>query len=381
MILQLQKVDYPSPAFDALLPDWEALDTQVVPRTPFSSPNWIRLWWQHCRRQGTSSIDELFLHTLRNESGDLIAIAPLMVTRRPAFGPFRLRILQFIGSDPSITEIRGIICKLDHQDVVIRALLEYFTLHHDAFDLFLWRGVRHVGLAPDTIIQLGGFAQDDMLSAYLLELPESWEQLLAGLSSNMRKSIRKSYVFLERDGHKFVFRSQRLPEQLDAALESFFCLHAARSEAQDMKTHLDRLTGHPRHRAIVADFAREMAERGQLHMLQLEIEGAVVATRIAFQLGDDLYLYFSGYDPNWRKYSVMTTLTAETIKWAVKNGMKRVNLSTGTDPGKLRWRPVEIQYHNCICISPTLRGRLASSTHQLTSRIHKAFVRWRRKDE
>jgi CelD/BcsL family acetyltransferase involved in cellulose biosynthesis len=381
MNLRLEKIDYPSAAFDTLLPEWEALDAQVFPRMPFTSPNWIRLWWQHCRRHTTSTLDEFYLHTLRDESGHLIAIAPLMVTRRPAFGPLQLRILQFIGSDPSITEIRGVICRLDNQDAVVRALLEYFSLLKSELDVFLWRGVRNVGIAADTLVQLGGLANDDILPCYLLDLPESWEKLLAGLSSNMRKSIRKSYEFLERDGHKFLFRSQNQPEQLSAALECFFSLYAARSRAQGMKTHLDRLTGHPRHRAIIADFAKEMAQRGQLHMLQLEIEGTVVATRIGFQLGDDLYLYFSGYDPKWRKYSVMTTLMAETIKWAIKNGMKRINLSTGSDPGKLRWRPDEVKYHNSVSVSPTLRGRLVSSTYRLTSRAYDAFLRWRGVDE
>jgi CelD/BcsL family acetyltransferase involved in cellulose biosynthesis len=378
MILRLERIDYPSALFDAMLPEWEALDAEIFPRTPFTSPNWIRLWWQHCRRHTASTVDELFLHSLRDEDGHLIAIAPLMVTRRPAFGLFQLRILQFIGADPSITEIRGIICKLDHQESVICALLDYFSLHRNEFDLFLLHGVRNIEFAPHTVLLPDRLTRVDVLPAYLLELPNTWEQLLGGLSSNMRKSIRKSYEFLQRDGYQFLFRSQSRPEQLNEALECFFSLHAARSEANDMTTHLDRLTGYPRHQAIVAEFAREMVERGQLHMLQLEIDGAVVATRIAFQLGDNLYLSYSGFDPNWRKYSVMTTLTAETIKWALENNMKTVNLSTGSDPGKLRWRPVEIQYHNCMCASPTWRGRLASHLYQLTSRAHDTFLRWRK---
>lgn len=110
---------------------------------------------------------------------------------------------------------------------------------------------------------------------------------------------------------------------------------------------------------MLEDFARKMAERGQLLMLELEINEKVVATRIAFQLDKDLYLYFSGFDPDWRKYGVMTTLTSETIKWAIENGFKRVNLSTGNDLGKTRWRPLEILYYNKVQASPTWRGRLA----------------------
>jgi len=350
------------------VPEWEALEQQVFPRSPFASPSWVRLWWEHCRRNTASTRDELFLHALRDQSGQLIAVAPLMVTRRPAFPPFQIRILQFVGADPSITEIRGVICKPENQDMVVRSLTEYFSRHQSDFDIFLWNGVRNVELVADALRPPNSM-EDDMLPDYLLELPQSWEELLSGLSSNMRKSIRKSYEFLERDGHKFVFRSITRPDNLGAALESFFSLHEARSSAPGMKTHLDRLSGQPRHRSLIVDFVREMAERNQLHILQLEIDSVIVATRIAFLLGDDLYFYFSGYDPNWRKYSVMTTLVCEAIKWAIANGLKRVNLSTGSDPGKLRWKPAEIRYYNGCVVSPTLRGRLASFTHNAVMRV------------
>ena len=215
--------------------------------------------------------------------------------------------------------------------------------------------------------QLGGLDINDALPCYVLDLPESWDKLIASVSSNTRKTIRKSYEFLERDGYKFIFRLRQQPEDLPAALERFFTLHAARSLAKDMKEHPDRLTGHKKHTTMVADFARKMAIRGRLLLPELEINEEVVATRIAFCLGNDLYLYYSGFNPNWRKYGVMTTLMVETMKWAIDNGFKRVNLSTGNDLGKTRWRPSEILYYNKIQVSPTLRGRLALGIYKATT--------------
>jgi CelD/BcsL family acetyltransferase involved in cellulose biosynthesis len=367
MILQIKKLTEPS-ALETLLPEWEALDARVTPRTPFTSPMWIRLWWQHCRRRTILTRDEFFLHTLRDRSGQLIAIAPLMVTHKPAFGAPRVRLLQFIGADPSLTEVRGLVCRLEQQDAVIRALNEYLYAHKSEWDLLLWNGIRNSGLAADTLSQLNGLRVSDALPCYVLDLPESWERLLLGLSGNMRKNVRKSYEFLNRDAHKIVFRSRNRPEDICAALERFISLHAARAAAKDMKRHPDRFSV-ASHRAILFDFAQQMAECDRLHMLQLEIDGAVVATRVAFRLGDDLYLYYSGFDPAWRKYSVMTTLMAETLRWAMEHGIKRVNLSTGTDLGKLRWRPDEILYYNAIQVSPTLRGWLAFRAYQaITSR-------------
>jgi CelD/BcsL family acetyltransferase involved in cellulose biosynthesis len=37
----------------------------------------------------------------------------------------------------------------------------------------------------------------------------------------------------------------------------------------------------------------------------------------------------------------MTTVVAESIQWAIQQGLSGVDLSTGRDPSKLRWKPQE----------------------------------------
>ena len=365
MTLQIEKFVDPTEAFDTLTPEWEDLDAAMLPRALHSSPAWIRLWWRHLRRQTISTRDEFFLHTVRDQYGRLVAVAPLMLTHKPGRGLLRLRLLQFIGADLSLTEVRGLICRIEHQDTAVRALIGHFAKHCNEWDLFLWRGFRLPGLSVELLDDLGGLNKDDALPCYIVELPTSWDELATRLSSNTRKSMRKSYEFLERDGYNFGFRSREHPNDIPEALSRFFSLHAARSLSKDMTLHRDRLTGYPKHSALVADFARTMAERGQLRMFQLEIGGAIIATRIAFVLGDDLCLYYSGFDPRWRKYSVMTTLSIEIMKWAINNGFKRVNLSTGADLGKLRWRPSEVLYYNKNQVSPTWRGQAASRLYTL----------------
>ena len=51
--------------------------------------------------------DEFFCHVVRSDAGHLVAIAPLMRTSVPGIGPPVLRMLQFFGADPALTEIRG----------------------------------------------------------------------------------------------------------------------------------------------------------------------------------------------------------------------------------------------------------------------------------
>lgn len=84
--------------------------------------------------------------------------------------------------------------------------------------------------------------------------------------------------------------------------------------------------------------------------------------RIGFVLGDSLYLYYSGYDPAFAKYSVMTTVVAEAIKHAIEEGFATVNLSTGRDVSKTRWGPDEVVFRQASIVSPSLRGEL---THEM----------------
>jgi CelD/BcsL family acetyltransferase involved in cellulose biosynthesis len=97
------------------------------------------------------------------------------------------------------------------------------------------------------------------------------------------------------------------------------------------------------------------------------VGGEVVATRIGFAMGDTLYLYFSGSDPAWRKYSVMTTAVAEAFQRAIAEGFAAVNLSNGTDVSKTRWAPERIDYHDLVQVAPSRRARLAHGAYRLVT--------------
>jgi hypothetical protein len=344
------------------------LDAGLRPRTPFTSPLWIGLWWKHFERNSAKVRDEFFCHTLRDRDGRLVAVAPLMVTHSPAIGPVRIRLLQFFGADPSITEIRGVICNADRQDEVIYALSNYLLSRKASWDVFWWTGIRHESSVFDALVGQGALIEDSKLPDYILALPPTWDELRAKVSSNMRKNLRKAYEFLERDGHAFIFRAISRPADVPAALERFFVLHAARADVSDMTIAHPNKFGNLRHRSFLIDHAQRMAERGLLRLFELEIAGNVVASRLTFLLDSELYFYFAGYDPDWRKYSVMTTLMTEIIKWAIDNGIRLVNLSTGKDLSKVRWKPEEIVYQNAMQIAPTIRGRLAFLAYDALSR-------------
>jgi CelD/BcsL family acetyltransferase involved in cellulose biosynthesis len=77
-------------------------------------------------------------------------------------------------------------------------------------------------------------------------------------------------------------------------------------------------------------------------------------------------MYYSGFDPEWSRFSVMTTTVAEAIKYAIEHGLKTVNLSPGNDVSKTRWGPRELQYTSAYEQRDRLRSRLASRAYVRT---------------
>jgi CelD/BcsL family acetyltransferase involved in cellulose biosynthesis len=300
-----------------------------------------------------------------------------MRTDCPGRGLPVMRIVQFFGTDPSLTEFRGVICRpKDHADVV-QAVAAHFLRHRDEWDVFRWNGLRDAPPAYNAPAGQSGFIVRAQLPDYIIELPRRWDELYAHVSSNMRKNLRKAYEFLDRDGFAFSLRVVERPVDVAAAVERFMILHAARSNATNMVHHPNKFSK-PHARAFLFEHLHKMAENGQLRIFELEIDGTTVASRLAFVFESDLYLYFSGYSTAWTQYGVMTILVAEIIKWAIAGGLRRVNLSTGKDQSKLRWKPVEVVLHDAVQVAPTGRARLAFRAFRAYEELAEMRVRFNR---
>jgi CelD/BcsL family acetyltransferase involved in cellulose biosynthesis len=353
-------------ALAAIAAEWERLDASLSPRTPFTTPLWNCLWWQHFREERFFIRDELFAHAVRKASGELVAVAPMMLTHRPRSGPMRVRMLQFFGSDVNITEIRGLVCRPADQAAVMDALSRHLRETERRWDWLHWCGIREQGAAADcdtSAIGDGTQPTQRVIPNYFLVLPPSWEELKAGLSRNIKESLRKCYNSLKRDGHDFEFNVVSVPAEVDAALDRFFQLHAARASTSNSSIAHPDVFAAERSRNFLRDYALQLAKRDQLRIFQLVIGGHIVATRIGFILGDELYLYYSGYDPEWGRYSVMTTAVAESIRWAIGAGFRIVNLSAGKDVSKTRWSPQEVLFSERVELAPSRRSRFAFQTY------------------
>jgi CelD/BcsL family acetyltransferase involved in cellulose biosynthesis len=205
-------------------------------------------------------------------------------------------------------------------------------------------------------------------SAYVLALAPTWAQLKHGLKRNIKESLRHCYNSLKRDGLTFRLDVLEEPSDIALGLHDFFRLHAARAALKGMPVHPDVFVT-PHAQAFLTDVCGRLAEQGVAKLFQLRVNSRVVATRVAFEMANALYLYYSGWEPAYGKYSVMTTLHAEIIQHAIARGLSSVHLSTGTDVSKTRWGANEVSYVSGVVLSSRLSSQAKYLAYRAGARL------------
>jgi CelD/BcsL family acetyltransferase involved in cellulose biosynthesis len=357
--------EHKSPAsFRQLEREWRTIEAQVG--TPFGHWDWAVAWWAHLHEEKLGVTDALSIRTVRTLDGQLVAVAPMLISRRPSFGPIRVRQLQFFGADPNITEQRGLLALPSFRGAAYCALVEHAVQHSEDWDSMLLSGVP-VDLDLGALASSPDFTWLGQTADYVLSLPDSWAAFRTALPRNIKESLRKCYNSLKRDGLDFRLQVAESVDSVQPALERFFALHDARAKRSDTVHHFN-IFSTAEAQSFLADVCRRFAARGRLRIFQLLIGEKVVAVRIGFVVNDTLYLYYSGYDPAFAQYSVMTTTVAEAIQYAIRHGFSQVNLSTGNDVSKARWQPTERLTRQALLMSSSRRAKITH--HMYRQAIH-----------
>jgi CelD/BcsL family acetyltransferase involved in cellulose biosynthesis len=334
-------------AFRDLAREWEVLTQRCALRTPFTHPIWCEVWWQHFAERHLLVGDELRLLEVRDRGGVLKAVAPFVATTRPSLSWLGIRSLRLIGADPAVTELSTLVCAPEDEPRIVPALLDYLLERRKEWDMLSLGGIRADSDSARILERCQGLT-------WTSDAPD-WETFKSSLKRNIKESLRKCYNAPKRDGLTPEFRVHATPSEVNEALDRWLTLHTMRAEFTETVVHRNVFAVDPP-RAFLRAVMDRLAAHGMARIFELELKGQVVASRIGFVLGDTLYLYFSGYDPAFRQYSVMTTTVAEVLKWAIAQGLKSVNLSPGNDVSKTRWSPTEIKYQKAVLPSPSLRG-------------------------
>jgi CelD/BcsL family acetyltransferase involved in cellulose biosynthesis len=346
----------------ALTADYERLYQVTGNTLPFATQEWHLSWCEHLLSHSRRASQQPLFCVLRRSDARCVAIVPLILTRR-RWGPLQVAAVGLVGADPALTEIRNPLVEPGYERATVRAVHDRLGML-TGWDWIQWSAVSAALAAALSLEATPHWYQT--LDDYLLDLPADWADFRATLTRNLRESLRHCYNSLRRAGHAFEFVVARDRVEVRWALYRFLELHTLRANMPWGPQHADRFAAHSL-RAFLYDVCDRLAARDAVRVFQLRIAEEVVASRIGFVTGDSLYLYYSGFDPAWARYSVMTTTVAEALRYAIASGLKTANLSVTGDQAKERWHPRRVDFYSAVVHRDSIRSRLACGAYRVAA--------------
>ncbi len=349
--------------FCELRPEWDVLVGKLELPSPFHSWDWNYVWWKHFGRP-----QRLHIVVFR-EDGRVVGIAPLF--ERHHGGRLRLTSLAPIGWGNLPTEqLQLLFPRIDRQRLM-RELVRH--LMGSRWTWFGLSGLDENDLG-ESLYGLGVVSRVDMPFEYR-ELPQTWDELVRGLNRSMKDNVKYYPKLMFRSGYPFRLRIAESPDDVAVALRAVYRLHSARAAVDKGVAHKDYLERKD-HRAFLNEVGHRLAARGEMKVGLLEVGDAVVAAQIWLERSRTLFLYYSGYLPDWSKYSVAMITSSEILKNGIARGLDRVEFLRGTGQFKTRWdtrRRIQLEVtwaHHASAI----RALLGSyrSARQLLRRVGRA---------
>src|SRR3989339_1026153 len=276
--------------------------------TPFQTYVWNKLWIKNFGLDKKLQIYTFF------EETNLVGIAPLYEKNS---------VLQFIGTPPNISDYLDFIY-LTGDLVKQRKILTEFlaTVKHEKQTninlLHLTEKSPSVKLLSKIEIN---FDQEQETTPFI-SCPASWEEYLEKLPRKKRHELKRKLKKLSSKNSQVIYFCK--PEEVRQEIDVFIdLLKQSSPEKEKFMT--------PQKEAFFKDFSDTMAEKNLILLSFLEIEGQKVASTLMFNHRNKLYLYDSGYNPEFKEFSPSLLLTAFNMKYAIEKGFEEYDLLRGDE--------------------------------------------------
>jgi CelD/BcsL family acetyltransferase involved in cellulose biosynthesis len=292
----------------------------------FVAPVWLRVWWQVFGGDA-----ELYVREF-SDGNKVIGIAPLMVKENTAYfigGTDVCDYLDFIIVPGRESDFFGALLddlksngikQLDLKDVRADSTV-YQYLVNTTRD----RGYRVECTSVDVSVEM--------------DLPATWEEYLEKLNSKQRHEIRRKLRRLTETGridYNCGGDTSAVPDFMDRFFKMF-------TESREDKAEFLTEQRESFFRAIVD----KTAEAGLLKLGVLELDGREMASIICFDYNNSIYLYNSGYDPEFNYLSVGLLSKVLCIQKSIEAGRRRFDFLKGAEAYKYHLGGKEIPLYRC----------------------------------
>ncbi len=369
-------------AFLSLAADWDKLAARSS-ATFFQTFDWQFLWWKHFGRR---THHHLLIVQVR-EGGRLIGLAPFFLQTHTLLGFRIFRQLKLLGSglmseySPILSlekegpaDYLDIIAETGYEDSVATKIAEFLTENN-----YLWDEVDLQDLPEDGFIishllprlRPSEFEVTKSASDVCpkVNLPDSIDQYLASLRTNIKRSFRRAYrTYVESSD----FNIEHLgPDgNTESAFQALTQLHQKRWNS----IGYPGLFADKRFAAMQHDLIKALSGRDRLWIMVLRHQEKPVAARLGFAFNGRFYDYLSGIEqdntrPGMHQYSgAGMALIFTSMDRALKSGAHVFDLLRGDEAYKFDLATDVPNNYRATIVSKMARRR----KWKLFYRIHSA---------
>lgn len=325
-------------AFLALKDQWVDLAQQDPSVSPYITWNWIKGWievWGAGRD---------FVTLVCRQHDQVVGIVPFFWKTKPS--PLEVRKLWMVGfsdgaggngltEEPLFVMEPNRILRENIWKAVHRKLES--MLIDGGWDAAAYRrfGMGIEGCSLVEVRQLTINVQEFHRGCEVVSLPDTWEKYLKTISKSMRENIPYYPKKFVKEGLSYIVETVALSE-VEETLDALIALHKKRTYLDPTMQHMDYFA-EPRQQHLFKLSVSRMVENGEAHVVVLRVEGKIVAAQVFLQNQHTLLAHYSGFDPDWSKYSPLFVLQTEVIRQAIAKGFTTMNLLRGNAEWQKRW--------------------------------------------
>ena len=294
-------------------PGLEQLLSLYPERLVFLHPAWLRTWLS----EFGDSHEVVFLC---GHNDHTTGIAPLMRSDGR---------LTFIG-DASICDFMDVIVDPSKADEAYAELFRQLE-SEEWSELELW-GLMASSTTRERVKAFAAehsyqVSEDLEAVAPRLDLPATWEDYLASLNKKDRHELRRKIRRLFDSGAGVDFEVLSTQADVVAAMDDFLDLHTrSRADKTEFMT--------PEMETFFRRMASAMSAEGLVRLFMLRVNQRPAAAVLCFDASSHLYMYNSGYDPEFSGLSAGLVSKALCLRWAIENGKTGLDFLRGDEPYK-----------------------------------------------
>lgn len=339
--------------FIALADQWNALVKEADLHV-FQSFEWLHTWWMTF---GNSN--QLYTFAVWDDK-KLVGLLPMFKDKVQFMGKTLSVSLRMLGSHVRQPDGGSLPVKLPfgdylapivhprYKESVFGKFRQLLLDHNEEVDETIFEELPETTLLNKEIAQWGTehnwkMTKQEASACPIIQLPDSWDELLANLSSNARYQIRRDFRKLTEE-KIFEFKGPKDKQEVKQVFGKLVEFHQKRWNRRGRPG----VFADPR----ILDFYKKIVlkffEKGWLHLKYLEAEGECIAVDLLYKFNGVVYLIQRGFDVDskFSDYGPGNILLYAVIKEAIENKVEAYDFLRGVDSYKMRMANSTLQNYN-----------------------------------